>query len=68
MLFRSGRNIEPEDILTRKAYIIEGELPSGTVGIIAVAVPSEFATPGRNTVLSYMAYGDSSEEWMVPKK
>jgi len=60
-----GRNIEPGDILTRKAFIVEGELPSGTLGIIAVAVPSETASPGMPTVFGY---SDASAEWTVPKK
>ena len=63
-----GKNIEPGDILTRNAYINEGDLPTGTVGIIAVSVPSEFAAPGKTTVLAYMAYGGTSQEWKVPKK
>lgn len=60
-----GRNIEPGDILTRKAFIVEGELPGGTLGIIAVAVPSETASPGRPAVFGY---SDASAEWTVPGK
>ena len=60
-----GRNIEPGDILTRKAFIIEGELPNGTLGIIAAAVPSETVQPGSPAVFGY---SDASAEWTVPKK
>ncbi|GAB6279970.1 MAG: hypothetical protein STSR0007_00160 [Thermovirga sp.] len=60
-----GKSLEPGDILTDKAFIIEGELPSGTVGILAVAVPSEFASPGKAVVFSY---GEESAEWVVPGK
>ncbi len=60
-----GRNITPEDILTEKAFIVEGELPTGTVGILSLAVPSEFASPGKDTVISYL---EETVEWKVPAK
>ena len=60
-----GRAIESGDILTRKAFVIEGELPSGTVAMLAFAVPAEYASPGKPAVFSWM---EESQEWMVPKK
>ena len=49
-----GRSLERKDILTDKAFIVEGDLPSGTLGILSAAVPSEFASPGKATVISYL--------------
>lgn len=60
-----GRSLERKDILTDKAFIVEGDLPSGTLGILSVAVPSEFASPGKATVVSYL---EDSVEWTVPAK
>lgn len=60
-----GRNMESSDILTRKAFIFDGDLPSGAVGIIAVAIPTECASPGKTVAF---AYGGESVEWTAPKK
>ncbi|MDO9508171.1 MAG: hypothetical protein Q7I97_02310 [Thermovirgaceae bacterium] len=60
-----GRKVEPGDIRTRKAFVIEGEIPSGTVAMLALAIPAEFAPPGKAVVFAYM---EESAEWVVPKK
>ncbi len=60
-----GKDISPGDILTEKPFVAEGDLPTGTVGMLALAVPSELAFPGRATVISYL---DDSVEWTVPAK
>ncbi len=60
-----GKNISPGDILTEKPFVAEGDLPTGTVGMMALAVPSGLASPGRATVISYL---EDSVEWTVPSK
>ncbi len=60
-----GRHLERSDILTDKAFIAEGDLPSGAEGILSVAVPLENAAPGKTTTLAYL---EDSTEWIVPAK
>ncbi|MDT8284166.1 MAG: hypothetical protein RQ767_01455 [Thermovirgaceae bacterium] len=60
-----GRALEKGDILTNKAYIIDGDITSGTIATLAIAVPADLASPGNKTVISYM---EGSAEWTVPKK
>lgn len=60
-----GRALEPGDILTRNAFVNEGDLPDGMVATLAFAVPSELVSPGNETAISYK---EGSAEWTVPKK
>lgn len=60
-----GRAVETGDILTKKGYIIDGEITSGTIATMAFAVPSDLAYPGKETLISYK---EESFEWTVPKK
>lgn len=60
-----GRRLERGDILTDKAFIVEGDLPTGTEGILSAAVPLEKASPGKATTLAYL---EDSVEWTVPAK
>lgn len=60
-----GRSLERKDILNDKVFIVEGDLPSGTLGILSVAVPTELASPGKATVISYL---EDTVEWTVPAK
>lgn len=60
-----GRRLERGDILTDKAFIVEGDLPTGTEGILSAVVPLEKASPGKATTLAYL---EDSVEWTAPAK
>ena len=60
-----GRRLERGDILTDKAFIAEGDLPSGAEGILSIVVPLESAAPGKATTMAYL---EDSVEWTVPAK
>ena len=60
-----GRRLERGDILTDKAFIAEGDLPSGAEGILSIVVPLESAAPGKATTMAYL---EDAVEWTVPAK
>ncbi|MEA3507568.1 MAG: hypothetical protein U9R40_01410 [Synergistota bacterium] len=52
----NGRLLEPENVLTKRAFLPEGELPSGTVAAMAFAVPDSMIADSEEIVLGYDEY------------
>jgi len=52
----NGSLLEPDNVLTKRAFLPEGELPSGTVAAMAFAVPDSMIADNEDIVLGYEEY------------
>ncbi|MGC9372939.1 MAG: hypothetical protein ACP5DY_06425 [Thermovirgaceae bacterium] len=65
MISVNGTPLEQSDIVTRSAYVPQGDLPSEYTGRFAFTVPGEIAEPGGEIVFSC---GQDSVTWVAPGK
>ncbi len=64
MLSVEDYTLQQEDVITRKAFRLEGELPSDAIGSFAIMVPLDTLKKGHELLLSC---GEFSRTWKVPR-
>ncbi len=64
MLSVADYTLQQEDVITRKAFRLEGEIPSDAIGSFAIMVPLDILEKGHELLLSC---GEFSRAWKVPR-